>query len=445
MSKVVDNSDASALDRFNVTEGHFTSSTDKQAFRFVREYAALNRGKAPSYAALVEKIPEFNYIPAVEDDYLYLTRRLFNEAADDELANFINGETKNGPTLAQLYEEHRDNMPELFEKLSGVLQDIAYKTDVRDKVGFDVKRDFESFFDEYRRRKSGESIRIWDSRYNSVGSYTSGNLTVFFGKSGRGKSVVTLSDAIFMAEQGANVLIWGMEMSTFEILVRIYSIISADLGIQSDIIDGIDMAVGFDTTDLRNGELPEAAEAELIDFLRSLNTRIKGNITLRGADDENFNDRSIRALEADITQTSADVVLIDAFYHMDYEANKSRTTGGDAAETSRILRRMAGSRKVVIMAITQADEAKEEIDDDGGREMTLPIRGDVKKTKSLLEDAHTLVAIDTDYKQGRGLVGVVKGRDGGEGDITELLYIPQRGLCRPLQGTEASIDDFNEF
>lgn len=70
------------------------------------------------------------------------------------------------------------------------------------------------------------------------------------------------------------------------------------------------------------------------------------------------------------------------------------------------------------------------------------MRGDVKKTKSLLEDAAILVAIDTDYKQGRGLVGNVKGRDGGEGDVTEIMYLPQHGIVRELHSNETSVVDF---
>lgn len=449
LSKVVDTNDVSALRRHNITEKHLVSEVDKRAFKFIQEYAKTNGGKAPSYAVLVEQVPEFSYIPQVEDGYGYLTKRLFNEAAEEALANFINGEVdkellRKDPdaTLATLYENNADNMPLLMDKLASKIAEIRRFSEVREKVGFDVKNDSERALEEYRRRKAGESHKTWNSRFASIGKYASGNVTVFFAKSGRGKSVVTLSEAIYMAQQGANVLVWAMEMSEFEVLARIYSIMSADEGVYDLNVAGIDMTVGFGAGDIRNGTLSDEFEAKFEAFVRGLSDSLAGNLIIRGADDESFNDRSLRALESDIIHTDADVVLLDAFYHLDYETNTSRTAGGDAAETSRQLRKMTGILDVVMMAITQADEVKEEFDDEGGRELTLPMRGDVKKTKSLLEDAAILVAIDTDYKQGRGLVGNVKGRDGGEGDVTEIMYLPQHGIVRELHSNETSVADF---
>lgn len=449
LSKVVDNNEVSALERHGITEKHLVSDTDKEALRFIRQYAKTNRGKAPSYAALVEAVPAFTYIPAVEDSYVYLTKRLFNEAADEALANFINGEVdkevlRKDPdaTLASLYENNADDMPTLMDKLAGKIAEIRRFTDVRDKVGFDIKNDTERALEEYRRRKAGDSHKTWNSRFASIGKYASGNVTVFFGKSGRGKSVVTLADAIYMAQQGATVLVWGMEMSEYEILARIYSIMSADEGIYVLREAGVDMDAGFDASDIRNGTLSDEFEEKFEAFIRGLNDSLEGNLIVRGADDDSFEDRSLAALESDILHVGADVVLLDAFYHMDYETNTSRTAGGDAAETSKQLRKLTGRLGVVTMAITQADEIREDKSDDGSRELVLPQRGDVKKTKSLLEDANILVAIDTDYKQGRGLVGNVKGRNGGEGDVTEIMYMPQHGNVRSLYDNEVSVTEF---
>src|SRR5690554_15418 len=177
-------------------------------------------------------------------------------------------------------------------------------------------------------------------------------------------------------------------------------------------------------------------------FLDTINDELDGNIIVRGVDDPDFNNRSLRQLEADILQTKADVVVIDPFYYLDYEKNTSKTSGGDASETSKKLRRLTGTHQVVTIAITQADETKTNKDDDGERELELPNREDVKKTKSLLEDASTLIAIDTDYKQGRGLVGINKGRNGGEGDVVEILYIPQVGIVQELRVGEDTVKDF---
>lgn len=450
LSKVVDMNEVTALDRHNVTEHHFVAETDKKAYRFIKEYAATNRGKAPSYAVLVDEVPTFNYIPMVEDNYTYLTKRLFFESAEEAIANFINGEVdpkelRKNPdaTLAEMYKNHADNPPELIDKLIETFQDIKYRTDTRDKIGTDAKRDIEKFKEEYGKRERGESHKVWQSRYAAIGKYTSGNLYVVYGKSGRGKSVTTLADLIYMAQQGARCLLWGMEMSWFEIFVRIYSIMTADAGMRNLNVAGIDLSAGFDTGDIREGALAEEFKTQFFGFLDALNGSLAGELTVRAVDDDDFNDRSLRALEADILQLEADVVLVDPFYYLDYEKNDDKTTGGAASSTSQKLRKLTGRLKVVTIAITQADEGKSEVDEDGSREMALPNREDVKKTKSLLEDAYTLIAVDTDYKQGRGLIANNKGRDGGEGDVTEIMYMPQYGICRSLRDGELSVDEFN--
>src|SRR5690554_3810658 len=178
-------------------------------------------------------------------------------------------------------------------------------------------------------------------------------------------------------------------------------------------------------------------------FLDTINDELDGNIIVRGVDDADFTNRSLRQLEADILQTKADVVVVDPFYFLDYEKNTSKTAGGDASATSMKLRRLTGTMQVVTIAITQADETKTNKDEEGERELELPNREDVKKTKSLLEDASTLIAIDTDYKQGRGLVGINKGRNGGEGDVVEILYVPQVGIVREMETGEASVEQFD--
>jgi replicative DNA helicase len=271
----------------------------------------------------------------------------------------------------------------------------------------------------------------------------SSNVYTVYGKSGRGKSVITLEEGIEAAMQGANVLIWAMEMGWFEVLVRIFVSISARQGLTTTNMNGMDLTAGFDSSEIRYGKLNEEFETAFRCFVGTLNDKIPGNITVRAVDDEDFYNRDLKALEADIIETKADVVIIDPFYYLDYETNTSKTAGGDAANTSMKLRRLAGKTHTVIFAITQAEETFESKDDDGARELALPERKDVKKTKQLLEDAYLLIGVDTDYKQGRGLIGLNKGRDGGEGISAEILYIPQVGIVRQPEMGETAVSQFD--
>lgn len=440
LSKVIDANDVSALERHNVTEAHFNTDAERKAYRFIRDYAATNRGQAPSYASVTEECPGFFYTPQVGESYAFLTRKLMNDSADAQFSEFVN----NGE-LARLFEGKRDDMPTFLTELTERIERIKIGTDVRVKVGTDLKNDTAKFLTEYERRKAGESFKMWRSKFSVIGTYVSGNIYTVYGKSGRGKSVIALEDALHMATQGANVLIWAMEMATYEVLVRAYVSLSAENGITTvteqalkdggiDVnLGGIDMSGGFDATDVRQGKMSDEFEVAFRGFLATLNTSIAGNVTVRGVDDEDFNARTLRQLEADLIQTKADVVVIDPFYYLDYEKNTSKTAGGDAAETSKKLRSLVGRRQVVCLPITQAEETKVSEGDEGQRELELPSRESVKKTKALLEDASMLIAIDTDYLQGRGLIGINKGRDGGEGTTTEILYIPQVGIVKEAE------------
>lgn len=438
LSKVIDDNDVQQLAKHNVDSTYFKSDADRQAFEFIAKYADQNGGQAPSYATVLENVPAFFYIAEVSDSYDYLTRKLRNDAGLNDFVTLVQSD------LQTLVNEYKGDVPTLIDKLSEKLDTIRTRTDVRVKIGTDVKADASRFLSEFERRKEGKSFKTWKSKFSPIGQYVSGNMYVFYAKSGRGKSVIAaVEESLEMALQGANVLIWSMEMPWYEVFVRLYVSLSGRKGWTTANVGGIDMSAGFDADSVRNGQMSEEFEVAFKAFLSNINAEIPGNIIVRGVDDTDFNDRSLRRLEADIIQTEADVVIVDPFYYCDYEKNTSKTAGGDAAETSKRLRRLTGTHQVVTLAITQADEGKEDKDDDGTRELKLPEREAVKKTKALLEDAAMLIAIDTDYKQGRGLIGINKGRNGGEGDVVEIIYAPQYGVVREMESGEASVADFD--
>jgi replicative DNA helicase len=438
LSKVIDNNDVAALARFGITESDFATEAERQAYRFIVDYAEANRGKAPSYATVTAEVDGFTYIPEVVDSYEYLARQIKSYAAKMAAVELLQNQAP------KVFEE-KDGQS-FIEWLISEAERIKIRTGVRDKIGTDVKADADKFLAEYERRKAGESFRVWKSRFpfinKAIGGYVSGNLYVVYGRSGRGKSAITLEECIEIAMQGATVLIWSMEMGWYEVMVRIYTSVSGRIGVSVAELDGIDMEAGFDSRDLRYGKLSEEFEKKFREFLASINAIIPGRIIVRAVDDEDFVRRDLRQLEADIIETKADVVLIDPFYYLDYEKNTSKTAGGDAAETSKKLRRLAGRTKAVVFAITQADEVDGKEDDDGERELRLPERSEVKKTKQLLEDAALLIAVDTNAKQGRGLIGINKGRDGGEGEQAEILYLPQIGVIREMETGEAVAAQF---
>ncbi|WP_149093368.1 AAA family ATPase [Paenibacillus terrae] len=444
LSKVIDTGDVNALTRFGITRKDFPTVGERHAYDFVRSYADANGGRVPSYVTLTAECSDITYIPGVTDEFTYLAKGLKESAARRMVLEKINGyvDEETGRKYESEFSSKFDELsPENFGNYLRELADsITMRTSVRDQMATDVKLDFEKFLTEYRARKSGESFRIWLSAFpyinTQIGGYFSSNMYTWYARSGRGKSVIVMVEALEAAIQGATVLVWALEMSKYEWLARAYSYLSAKSGVFNANFDGVDYEAGFDNKALLMGKLSEDFEAKLVEWLHGLNEAVAGRIILRATDDEDFRDKSIRQLEADILETSADVIVVDPIYYMDYEANTSKTAGGDAAATSKKLRLLSGRTKTTLHVITQADENPSEKGDDGVREMKPPKRAEIKKTKAVLEDAANTFGIDTLAHEGRGVIELGKGRNGGEDARVEIVYLPNFGIVREIQASE---------
>lgn len=445
LSKVIEQNDPNALLRFNITAEDLPTEGERKALRYITEYAEKHGGQAPTAEMVANEVPDFQPDFNIEANYDYLAKKLKNHASLRDFSEIVNGRGDGGESeFMKRWESAQDNPEEFFSWLTEQAERFKIRTNVRSSVGTDIKKDIDKFKAEYENRKAGESFRIWRSKFDfinrAMGGYVSSNVYVIYGKSGRGKSAIALEEAINCAMQGANVLIWSMEMGWYEVLVRLYVSISASIGVTEANLDGVDIEAGFNSRDVRQGKLSDEFEAGFMEFLDKMNELIPGNIIVRAVDDEDFGSRKLRDLKADILETKADVVLLDPFYYLDYEKNTSKTAGGDAANTSMKLRRLAGQTKTTVFALTQAEEGEGK---DADSELKLPQRKDVKKTKALLEDAALLIAVDTNAEEGRGLIGLNKGRDGGEGQRAEIVYLPQFGVIKQLGGEEGSADQFD--
>lgn len=433
LSKVIDANDPAALTRYDIREEHFPTEAERKALRFIREYAEAN-GRAPDYRTVVAEVAGFTYMPEVADSFEFLARKVKEGAAKYRQHALF--------TSREFTENYSAMKPDEFaEWVRGKLAEIEAGTAVRATVGTDLKRDTTVFLDEYCKRKEGRSFKIWPSKFptinREIGGYLSGNMYTWYGRSGRGKSIFTMEEAIEAAFQGATVLVWAMEMSRFEWMARAYSSISARLGAVAATIDGVDYEAGFENRALLSGKLPEEFERGFEEFLAQLNDMIPGTLIVRAVDDADFSSRRVRDLEADILATGADVVVIDPYYYMTYEANTSRTTGGDAAATSMKLRALAGRTQTVIHGITQAEEIRDDKDGEGNRELRPPTRAELKKSSAFLEDSALTLGIDT--LDGIGVIQLNKGRSGGEGVTVEVTYLPNYGIVREIEtGAQAA-------
>lgn len=440
VSKVIDENNVAAFKEFGIEPESFGTPLESSVVKFTLDYAKENGGNAPSYAAIVTNFPDFYYIPEVSDSFEFLARDIKEKEGKRRIGELINKEL---PTLYSSVDTET-----VINALQQRLQSIKMGTSVRCQKGINVKESATTFLEEYEKRRKGESFKIWRSKFPSInkaigGGYTSGNVYAWFGRSGRGKSVVSSEDAaIESAAQGANVLVWTLEMPRYEWLARFYSSLSARQGLITAMIDGAEYEAGFENRALLTGSLSPEFEEGLRTFASTLPDTLAGNITLRAVDDADFSVRTIRELEADIRRTKADVVVIDPIYYMDFEANTSRVAGGDVAATSKALRRLAGSTGAVIHVITQAEEDASE-KTDGIRDLKPPKRADVKKSKAILEDASLLIGIDTLAQDGRGLLELGKGRSGGEDTQVEIVFLPNYGIVREFETGQAAAQQFS--
>lgn len=440
LNKVVEDGTTTPLTRHNITLADMHSDVDRATYRFITEYAEQNAGKAPSWALITSSVEGFEYLPEVSDSYSYLTQKLKAESAQMAIIEMF----QSGEVQRKLNEMPGDKF--ISEYLLPELESVKLRTSVRETVGTDIKADGTDFLAEYFDRKEGKSFKLWKSKFprinEQIGGYFSGNMYTWYGRSGRGKSVFTMEEIIEAAFQGANVLVWALEMSRFEWMARAYSTISARVSDTIEKVEGVDYEVGFENRALLSGKLSEGYEAGLRIFVEQLakGEILPGNIVLRAADDSDFINRDTKQLESDIMMTKPDVVLIDPIYLMDFDANTSRIAGGDVANTSKKIRRLAGTEKAVIHVVTQAEEVRDETDEEGNRELRPPKRAEIKKTKAVLEDAANTFGIDS--LNGEGIIEIGKGRNGGEGTQINVLYLPNFGIVKEMETGEAAAADF---
>src|SRR5699024_513462 len=131
--------------------------------------------------------------------------------------------------------------------------------------------------------------------------------------------------------------------------------------------------------------------------------------------------------------------ILDTRYILDMETNTSKTAGGDAADTPKKIRMMAGRLNMPLNGVKQSEEGEEDIGE-GSRDLKVAERQAVKKRKALLDDSSLVIGLDSDYTQRRAIAGIVKGRFGGEGGSAEMLWIPPHGVVNEL---EIDFDDFD--
>jgi len=438
LSKVIDQNEVNILTQYNVEESHFTTKAEKEAYSFIKSYASENGGNAPSPEVLTSKVSEFTYYANISDDYRYLVRQVKDYSGKVEAMEFLQNEA-----------------PKKFEELDGksflewlqkTSEQAIIRTSVREEIGKTLSDLGNDMLTEYENRKLGKSAKLWKTPYErlneAIGGFYSGDIYGVIAESGRGKSYLIIRFIHDLLKQGANILVKSYELKAYLWLSRLVSVLTAEEG---DILDENNRKVGLPNKQILSGRLEGETEEYFTQVVKKLNSFYPGNLYLQAKGDRDLT-RSLKELDSELYQRpDIDVVVVDPFYGLDdvYGRNSNRTAGGAAEQAARYFEQVVGKHDVVgIYAVQATVEKKQRDEDEGGRELKLPTRDQVKTSKALLEIATILFSFDNDG-DGQAQLGIEKGRNGGEDVIVDLIALLDYGVLREIETGQAAASQFN--
>src|SRR5699024_6156028 len=141
------------------------------------EYVDKN-GQMPSYAMVADNVPEFTYIPDISDRFEPLARGVNERKLAVEFNRYFEYD------FEDLKDDVKGNADELISQMTDDLSQLRLRYSSKRKHGVDLKKDTESYMEEYRKRQDGESFKTWISFVpflnDEIGGYSSGKMYVYY-------------------------------------------------------------------------------------------------------------------------------------------------------------------------------------------------------------------------------------------------------------------------
>lgn len=439
LNKVIEDNDVAALRRHDVYESDMYTETDRATIEFIEKYSQENGGKAPSYAVVADNVEGFEYIPEISDNFEYLARKIKDYSAKREVVKWFD----TGVFERKLNELGGNEFVNNW--LPSALESVKMRTSVREEVGSTLSDIKESVKKEYLKREKGESFTKWDTPFSlldkEITGLFSGDVYGVIAESGRGKTYLICKFVDSLLRQGANVLLKSYEMKEYILIARLISIATAK---DELFLDEVGRKVGLPNHQILTGNLEGATREQFMALLDELDTYYKGNLYLQAKSAPNLT-RSLDELEGELQKADIDVVVLDPFYGLTdvYGRNQNKTKGGAAEQAATRFENIIGDNDVVGIYAVQATVERKETDEDGKRELNLPTRDQVKTSKRLLEIATNLFSFDSLEREGRAMLGIEKGRSGGEDFQIELTALFDYGVLEELAVGEDAIKEFD--
>lgn len=415
------------------------SDVDKNTYRFITEYAEQNGGKAPSYANVVASVEGFEFVPEVSDQYTYLARQIKDYSAQQAVIGWF----KDGTFERKLNEMGGEKF--ISEWLLNEAESIRMRTSVRQDIGRSLTDIKESFRVEYNNRKNGKSNKRWETPFapltNEMGGWFSGDVYGIMAESGRGKTYLIIKIIDSLLRQGANVLVKSFEVKEYVWVARLISIITA---VDEMFVDALGRKLGIPNKQILSAKLDDIVYEQFSEVLETLDSYYPGKLYFQGKSDPNLT-RTLDDLERELLSGQIDAVFLDPFYGLTdvYGKNSNKTTGGAAEQAATRFENIIGDNDVLGFYAVQATVEKKQMDEDDKRMLNLPTRDQVKTSKRLLDIATNLISFDSIEKEGVAMLGIEKGRNGGEDFRLELTALLDYGILKELETGEAIAKDFD--
>lgn len=269
-------------------------------------------------------------------------------------------------------------------------------------VGDAAQDAFDGLFDNNVGVKTGYNDFDWQ-----VGTLRAGDMIVIGARPSHGKTAIALGMAMHMARAGLSVLFYTLEMTTRQILDRVYAVVGR-----------------VDAIKIRRKEYTEAEAAALADALEAIQ-----KYKIQIVDCSELTPELLRVSLKTAKQLlgEVDVVFIDYLQLMDCKG-KQESRQQEVTKISRAIKAAAKAEEVPIVVLSQLNRGVE------NRVTKEPKLSDIRESGAVEQDADVVILLhqpdlfhkgETNYEQRKcGVFDVAKNRNGSTG-VFEMGFIEQ--------------------
>lgn len=280
--------------------------------------------------------------------------------------------------------DSKSNPLEVMDKISTNLTKVSLETSAEEK--FDIKDAIEEFKQESEQiQKSGGKIAAISSSYPSIDFYTQGwaptHLITVGARTGIGKSVFAINNAVTAMIQEKSVLFFSLEMTRREVISRMVASI-AQIPIQK-----IEKAIPL-------SEDEKERHDEALEMIANSKLIIDTNpyVTI-----EYLKRTSIKQAQSD---DGLDFIIIDYLQLIQNEGKRNRQEA--VAEVSRSVKILAKELNVPVMVLVQLNREKK--DADSNEKDNIPKLYDIRESGAIAQDSNVVILIHRDLEQDAELV-----------------------------------------